>query len=72
MVCTQAANSLLTHLAKPKEAGPLVNIDMRESSGMNELRDTLTKLAQQQQALIQAGVTTKSIAEQDIIDVEAK
>ena len=72
LVRTQAANSLLTHLAKPKEAGPLVNIDMRESSGMNELRDTLTKLAQQQQALIQAGVTTKSIAEQDIIDVEAK
>lgn len=72
LVRTQAANSLLTHLAKPKEAGPLVNIDMRESSGMNELRDTLTKLALQQQALIQAGVTTKVIAEQNIIDVEAK
>lgn len=72
LVRTQAANSLLTHLAKPKEAGPLVNIDMRESSGMNELRDTLTKLALQQQALIQAGVTTKVIAEQNIIDVGAK
>ena len=45
LVRTQAANSLLTHLAKPKEAGPLVNIDIRESSGMNELRDTLIKLA---------------------------
>lgn len=72
LVRTQAANSLLTHLAKPKEVGPLINFDMRENSGMNELKDTLTKLALQQQALIKAGVTTKSIAEQDIIDVEPK
>lgn len=72
MVRTTAANSILTHLAKPKEAGPLVNIDMRESSGMNELRETLTKLAEQQRDLIQRGVTTKEIAEQNIIDVEPK
>ena len=72
MVRTTAANSILTHLAKPKEAGPLVNIDMRESSGMNELRETLTKLAEQQRDLIQRGVSTKAIAEQNIVDVEAK
>lgn len=72
MVRTTAANSILTHLAKPKEAGPLVNIDMRESSGMNELRETLTKLAEQQRDLIQRGVSTKTIAEQNIVDVEAK
>lgn len=72
MVRTNAANSILTHLSKPKEAGPLVNIDMRENSGMNELRDTLTKLAAQQQDLIRAGVSPKAIAEQTIIDAEVK
>ena len=38
MVRMQAANSILTHLIKPKEVGPLVNIDLRESSGLNELK----------------------------------
>lgn len=72
MVRTNAANSILTHLAKPKEVGALINIDMRENSGMNELRDTLTKLAAQQQDLIRAGLPAKAIAEQTIIDVEPK
>lgn len=70
MVRTQAANSILTHLAKPKEAGPLVNIDMRENSGMNELKDALVKLAAQQRELIQSGVSTKAIAEQTIIEAD--
>lgn len=68
MVRMQAANSILQHLAKPKEAGPLVNIDMRESSGMNELKDALQRLAQQQQDLIKSGVETKEIAGQKIIE----
>lgn len=68
MVRMQAANSILQHLAKPKEAGPLVNIDMRESSGMNELKDALQRLAQQQQDLIKSGVETKEIAGQRIIE----
>ena len=65
-----AANSILTHLAKPKEAGPLVNIDMRETSGMNEMRETLKQMAQQQRDLISAGVTTKQIAAQVIMPAE--
>lgn len=68
----EAANSLLTHLAKPKEAGPLIQLDVKESSGMTEMRNALAKMAEQQQALIQAGVSTKTIAAQTIIDVEAK
>lgn len=71
-VRSDAANSILTHLAKPKEAGPLINIDMRENSGMNELRDALAKMARQQQELIKGGVTTKEIAEQVIIEGEAR
>lgn len=69
-----AANSILTHLAKPKEAGPLVNIDMRETSGMNELKNMLTTLAEQQRQAISAGVATKDIAAQKLVgvtDVEA-
>ena len=71
-VRSDAADSLLTHLAKPKEAGPLINIDMGETSGMNELKDALTRMAQQQQTLINAGISTKEIAAQDIVDVTPK
>lgn len=71
MVRTTAANSILTHLTKPKEAGALINIDMRETSGMGELKDMLNKMAQQQLDLIDAGVPAKTLAEQRIIDVEA-
>lgn len=65
-----AANSILTHLTKPKEAGPLINIDMRETSGMNELKETLAAMARQQQDLISAGMSSREIASQRIIDVE--
>ena len=71
-VRSDAADSLLTHLAKPKEAGPLINIDMGETSGMNELKDALARMAQQQQVLINAGVSTKEIAAQDIVDATPK
>jgi hypothetical protein len=69
-VRSDAANSLLIHLAKPKEAGPLINIDMRETSGMNELRDTLAQLAKQQQDLINSGISTRDVAGQRLAHVE--
>ena len=65
-----AANSILTHLAKPKEAGPLINIDMRETSGMNELRAALSDMAKQQQSLIQAGLSSREVAGQKIMHAE--
>ena len=71
-VRSDAANLLLTHLGKPKEAGPLINIDLAESSGMNELKDAMRKMAEQQQQLIHAGVATREIAAQDIVDVTPK
>lgn len=72
MVRTTAANSILTHLAKPKEAGPLINLDMRETSGMNELKDMLRALAERQREAIQeGGLTTRDIAEQKIIEGES-
>ena len=69
-VRSDAANSLLTHLAKPKEVGPTINLDMRETSGMADLRQTLTQLARQQAELIASGVSPKTIAAQNIISSE--
>lgn len=65
-----AADSLLTHLTKPKEAGPLINIDMRENSGLNELKNSLAELASMQKEAIKNGMSPKEITEQRIIDVE--
>jgi hypothetical protein len=64
-----AANSILTHLAKPKEAAVKISMEVRENSGMLELKETLRELAMQQQCLIQQGVATKAVAEAKIIDV---
>lgn len=71
-VQSDSANALLTHLAKPKEVGPLININVENASGVDEMRDMLTKMAKQQQELIANGVTAKTIASQNIMDVEAK
>jgi len=71
-VRSDAANSLLTHLAKPKEAGPLINLDMRDTSGMKEMKELLVRMAQQQQGLIKDGVTARDIAAAVIIDVEVQ
>lgn len=71
-VRSDAANSLLTHLAKPKEAGPLINLDLRDTSGMKEMKELLVRMAQQQQGLIKEGVTARDIAAAIIIDVEVK
>ncbi len=65
-VRTEAANSLLTHLKQPEKKKIELSIGMEESSGMGELKDMLSSLAQQQQDLITAGVSTKSIAHQKL------
>ena len=71
-VRVEAANSLLTHLQKPKEVTPAVNIDLRESSGLSELKKALGQLATQQQQLIEQGGSTKDVAAQRIIDVSVQ
>lgn len=68
---TQAANSLLTHLAKPKESAQIqLNIGTEESSAMKDLKATMRDLAAQQKKLIESGVTAKEIAAASIIDGE--
>ncbi len=76
-VQSDSANALLTHLAKPKDAGPLINLNIGEPQGMKEMKDLMAQLAANQQAAIASGhVTARDIAAQplirkdeDIIDV---
>ena len=68
---TQAANSLLTHLAKPKESAQIqLNINTEESSAMKDLKATMRDLAAQQRKLIESGVTAKEVAAATIVDGE--
>lgn len=75
MVRTTAANSILTHLQKPKDAVTNINLDLRENSGLSELKNTLTQLAMAQTDAIKNGTPTKVIAgstlvrDEDITDV---
>lgn len=67
-VRSDAANSILTHLAKPKEAaGNHLNISVNQDAGMTELKNLLTDLAKGQLAAIENGVSTKEIAAQKLI-----
>lgn len=66
-VRSDAANSLLTHLAKPKEMTGTIKIDVNENSGMNELKTILGELAQKQQQIIQGGTPAHEIAAQPLI-----
>lgn len=70
-VRSDAANSILTHLKKPEAAGPLINLDMRETSGMNELKEALRVMAEKQQAAIGAGVSTADVAATPLIEATA-
>lgn len=66
-----AADSILNHLKRPEAATKAdITIDVN-TSGLDDLRKSLVKLAEEQKALIQQGtVTTKQVAELDIIDAE--
>ena len=64
-----AADSILKALAKPEAAGPLVNIDMKETSGINELKQALVELAANQKKSIEKGILTpKNVVEAEIIN----
>lgn len=65
-VRTDAANSILTHLKRPETKQVELNIGVQENEGMNELKDMLTDMANQQQSLIGSGVKTRDIAHQKL------
>lgn len=70
-VRADAANSLLTHLKRPEATKIDLSIGVQEHSGMKELRESLTALAEQQQQLISGGVPTRDIAHHKLIEGEA-
>ena len=72
-VQAMAADSLLKHLAKPEtNDAPLISIDMRKDSGLDELKAAITSLAQKQKEMIESGVPTKTITEQRLYEQTAE
>lgn len=69
-VRAEAANSILTHLKKPEKKEIELRLDTADNSGLNELKDKLLEMAQLQQELIQAGLSTKDIAHQRLVPAD--
>jgi len=65
-VRSDAANSILTHLAKPKETAPVVAIQINNNAEMDAMKTMMTDLAEQQLKIIDAGFTTKDVAAQPL------
>lgn len=70
----EAANSLLTHLAKPKEAAAKnqvnVQINNHGSNITDKLYEAVAKLANQQQYNIRGGTSVSDAVDVNIIDME--
>ena len=69
-VRVEAANSLLTHLKRPEKHQVELSLGKAEASGLNELKDMLTLLAQAQQGAIQGGMNTQTISHQKLIQTQ--
>ena len=69
-VRTEAANSILTHLKRPEVAKSQIDINLKDSSGMTEMKEAMRKLAMQQQQAITQGHTARDIAAESIIDAD--
>lgn len=76
LVRTQAANSILTQLKKPEVVKGQLDLNINESTGMREMKDLLSQLAQGQQRAIAAGemrtidvAATPLIKREEAIDV---
>lgn len=67
-VRSDAANSILTHLGKPKEAVANINVGIQVDTGMKDLEAMLTKVAEKQLAAIESGVTARDIAAMPLIE----
>ncbi len=68
-VRSDAANSLLTHLKRPEAQQVELSITHKDNSGIEELNETLRKLANQQQEAIKSGISTQQITHQKLIDM---
>lgn len=71
-VRSDAADSLLNHLKKPEAVKGQISMEMRETSGINELRKALTDMAAAQRHLIENGTEVKDITGSTLIEAEAR
>jgi hypothetical protein len=69
-VRSDAANSILTHLKRPEAVKGQLDITVKDSSGMNELKNVLGELAAQQRELMANGTPIKHITDATIIENE--
>lgn len=67
-----AANSILTHLAKPKDQAPTALIQNNVSIELDAMKKMMTDLASTQLSAIDHGMTAKDLAGQTLITVEAE
>lgn len=65
-VQSDAANSILTHLATPQKAAPTVAIQINANSEMEAMKKMMSDLADQQLNVIDAGFTVKEVAAQKL------
>lgn len=69
-VRSDAANSILTHLGKPKDTDFQISLEVKEHSGLAEMKQLIGQLAQaQQDAITSGGMGVRDIAAQPLIDV---
>ncbi|HFG6922814.1 TPA: hypothetical protein ACGIKE_003449 [Acinetobacter baumannii] len=73
MVRTNAANSLLNHLKPPQTQQVQLDLTVKESSAIDELRrSTMEYVAAQKQAIKAGAITAKDAAESRVIEAEVK
>lgn len=65
-VRSDAADSVLQHTKKPEDKQVNIDIGVKETSGLSELKNMLNQLADQQLQSIDAGVSTREIAHQPL------
>ncbi|MBZ6397043.1 MULTISPECIES: hypothetical protein [Pantoea] len=67
-VRVEAANSLLNHLKRPDTHKVELEIGIKDSSGLRELKDSMAQLAQQQRDMIQGGhISARSVAHSPLV-----
>lgn len=69
-VRSDAANSILTHLKRPEAVKGQIDVNIKDSSGMNELKNVLGDLAAQQRELLANGAPIRQITDARIIETE--
>lgn len=70
-VRSDAANSILTHLKRPEAVKGQLDLNIKDSSGMNELKNVLGEMAIRQREMLSNGAPIRQITDARIIENEA-